>query len=444
MDKKISLFVKNGKNYLFPFILITSLFALWGFANDITNPMVAAFKNILLISNFESSLVQFAFYGGYCFMAIPAALFIRKFNYKNGILVGLALYSIGCLLFIPAGNAMAFWAFLIAYFVMTCGLAFLETTSNPYILSLGPDENATRRLNFAQAFNPIGSLTGMLIAKEFILARLNPATEAERIAMRGTDPDALMAIQQQDLDTVSGPYLMLGLVVLAFFIVFLISRLPKIISPDSGVYTVGQTVRNLLKNKRYVWSVVAQTFYVGVQIMIWTFIIQYAEKELGMPKATAQGYNMVAMASFVTSRFICTFLLKYFKPSVLLTTLAAAGGLLVIGLIFLPNAQYVEGQYFGAYWGLYCLVAVSICMSLMFPTIYGIALKGMGDEAKLASAGLILAIGGGCIMPPAQGWLIDVAHFGWISSVRFSFVLPLICFIVIAWFGLWVKRKSEG
>jgi len=435
----MSLFIKNGKNYLFPFILVTSLFALWGFANDITNPMVAAFKNILLITNFESSLVQFAFYGGYCFMAIPAALFIRKFNYKNGILMGLALYSIGCLLFIPAGNAMAFWAFLIAYFVMTCGLAFLETTSNPYILSLGPDENATRRLNFAQAFNPIGSLTGMLIAKEFILARLNPATEEERRAM---SQEALALIQQQDINTVSGPYLMLGMVVLAFFIVFFMSKLPKIISSDSDTYTIGQTVRNLLKNKRYVWSVVAQTFYVGVQIMIWTFIIQYAEKELGMPKATAQGYNMVAMASFVTSRFICTFLLKYFKPSVLLTSLAAAGGLLVIGLIFLPNAQYVEGQYFGAYWGLYCLVAVSICMSLMFPTIYGIALKDMGDEAKLASAGLILAIGGGCIMPPAQGWLIDVAHFGWISSVRFSFILPLICFIVIAIYGRWCYKRG--
>ncbi|MDR1723118.1 MAG: L-fucose:H+ symporter permease [Tannerella sp.] len=433
----MKLFEKNGKNYLFPFILVTSLFALWGFANDITNPMVAAFKNILLISNFESSLVQFAFYGGYCFMAIPAALFIRRFNYKNGILVGLALYSVGCLLFIPAGNAMAFWAFLIAYFVMTCGLAFLETTSNPYILSLGPDENATRRLNFAQAFNPIGSLTGMLIAKEFILSKLNPATEAERRAM---SQDALALIQQQDLNTVSGPYLMLGLVVLVFFVVFMISRLPKIVSEDAGVCSVGQTVGNLLKNRRYVWSVVAQTFYVGVQIMIWTFIIQYAEHELGMPKATAQGYNMVAMASFVTSRFICTFLLKYFRPSELLTCLAAAGGLLVLGLIFLPNTQYVEGQYFGAYWGLYCLVAVSVCMSLMFPTIYGIALKGMGDEAKLASAGLILAIGGGCIMPPVQGWLIDVADFGWISSVRFSFILPLICFAVIALYSRYISR----
>jgi FHS family L-fucose permease-like MFS transporter len=432
MDSKTSLFEKDGKSYLFPFILITSLFALWGFANDITNPMVAAFKNILLISNFESSLVQFAFYGGYCFMAIPAALFIRKFNYKKGLLVGLGLYSAGCLLFIPAGDAMAFWAFLVAYFVMTCGLAFLETTSNPYILSLGPDANATRRLNFAQAFNPIGSLTGMLIAKEFILARLNPATEAERLALKDIDPAALMQIQQSDLDTVSGPYLLLGLVVLGFFILFFISRLPRMVSADSGVYSIGQTVRNLLNNKRYVLSVVAQTFYVGVQIMVWTFIIQYAELELGMSKATAQGYNMVAMGIFVTSRFVCTFLLKYFKPSVLLTTLAVGGGVFTLGAIFVHGAV-----------GLYSLVAVSACMSLMFPTIYGIALKGMGDEAKLASAGLILAIGGGCVMPPLQGLLIDQADWiSWLSPVRISFVLPLICFVVIASFGRWVGKRN--
>ncbi|MDR1675359.1 MAG: L-fucose:H+ symporter permease, partial [Tannerella sp.] len=339
---------KDGRNYLFPFILVTSLFALWGFANDITNPMVAAFKNILLISNFESSLVQFAFYGGYCFMAIPAALFIRKYNYKKGILVGLGLYSIGCFLFIPAGNAMLFWAFLIAYFVMTCGLAFLETTSNPYILSLGPDESATRRLNFAQAFNPIGSLTGMLIAKEFILAKLSKETEAERLVLQQTNPDALLQIQQADLDTVSLPYLLLGGVVLCFFIVFLVSKLPKIVSADSSVYTVGQTVKNLLNNKRYVWSVVAQAFYVGVQIMVWTFIIQYADKELNMPKATAQGYNMIAMGIFVTSRFICTFLLKYIKPSILLTTLAIGGTVCTLGAIF------IHGMV-----GLYSIVAIS-------------------------------------------------------------------------------------
>ncbi|MDR1743569.1 MAG: L-fucose:H+ symporter permease, partial [Dysgonamonadaceae bacterium] len=413
---------------------ITSLFALWGFANDITNPMVAAFKKILLISNFESSLVQFAFYGGYCFMAIPAALFIRKFNYKNGIFVGLALYSTGCLLFIPAGNAMAFWAFLIAYFVMTCGLSFLETTSNPYILALGPDESSTRRLNFAQAFNPIGSITGMFIAKEFILARLSKNTEADLRILRDTNPEQFTQIQQSDLDIVSGPYLILGLVVLFFLILFFIARLPKITAADEGQYSIGQTVKNLFANKRYVWSVVAQAFYVGVQIMVWTFIIQYAEHELGMAKETAQGYNIVAMAIFVSSRFICTYLLKYFKPSLLLMTLAIGGGIFTLGAIFIHGIV-----------GLYLIVAISACMSLMFPTIYGIALKGMGDEAKLASAGLILAIGGGAIFPPAQGWLLDNADwFGdALSSARVSFFLPFVCFVVIAWFGWWCRKQAE-
>ena len=419
-----------GKGMLYPFVLVTSLFALWGFANDITNPMVAAFKNILLISNFESSLVQSAFYGGYCFMAIPAAIFITRFNYKKGILLGLALYSIGCFLFIPAAGALAFWAFLVAYFVMTCGLAFLETTSNPYILSMGAEETATRRLNFSQAFNPIGSLTGMLIAKEFILARLNSATEAERIALRDTDPSAFSAIQSSDLSIISWPYLILGAVVLFFLVMFIFSKLPEDNSKKENL-NIGSTFIRLFKNGKYIRAVIAQAFYVGVQIMVWTFIIQYAEKELGMSKADAQGYNMIAMGIFVVSRFICTFLLKYIKPSVLLMGLAIGGAFFTLGAIF------IQGMF-----GLYSLVAISACMSLMFPTIYGIALKGLGDDAKLGSAGLILAIGGGCLMPPIQGLLMDKAVWfeSVLSSVRISFVLPLICFLVIIWFGRWVQK----
>jgi FHS family L-fucose permease-like MFS transporter len=263
---------------LVSFIMVTSLFALWGFANDITNPMVAAFKNILLISNFESSLVQFAFYGGYCLMAIPAALFIRRFDYKTGILVGLFLYAAGCLLFIPAGGAMAFWAFLIAYFVMTCGLSFLETTANPYILSMGTHETATRRLNLAQAFNPMGSITGMFIAQKLILANLDKSTEAERLALRETSSDALVAIQQADLSVISTPYLILGGVVFAFFLMFLFVRLPKVVTDTANKLALKATLKTLFSNKKYLWSVLAQAFYVGVQIMVWTFIIQYAER----------------------------------------------------------------------------------------------------------------------------------------------------------------------
>jgi FHS family L-fucose permease-like MFS transporter len=417
------------KNIILPFILVTSLFALWGFANDITNPMVAAFKNILLISNFESSLVQFAFYGGYCVMAFPAALFIKRFSYKSGILLGLLLYALGCFLFIPSGWMMAFPAFLISYFIMTCGLSFLETSSNPYILSMGPEETSTRRLNFAQSFNPIGSLIGMLTAKDLILAKLDKTGEAARRVMADVNPAALTTISKHDLDVIIGPYAALGAVVLIMVIVFAFARLPKAKEEEgSKRMDIGGTLLRLWRNKKYMEGVVAQTFYVGAQIMCWTFIIQYAGDSLGMEKAEAQKYNMIAMGIFVSSRFICTHLLKFFSPGGLLLALASGGFALVSGTIFIQGMT-----------GLWCLVGVSACMSLMFPTIYGIALRGLGDDAKLGSAGLIMAIGGGCLMPPMQGWIMDqhTLNLGFmtLSSVRASFVLPLICFAVIAIFG---------
>ncbi len=413
---------------MYPFILVTSLFALWGFANDITNPMVAAFKNILLISNFESSLVQSAFYGGYCVMAIPAALFIKRYSYRSGIVLGLFLYALGCLLFIPSGWMMSFAPFLVSYFIMTCGLSFLETSSNPYILSMGPEETSTQRLNFAQSFNPIGSLLGMLVAKDLILARLDKTDEATRRVLAETDPQALKVISANDFQAIVMPYAILGVVVLVVMAVFIILRFPGAKDEQHKPLDLGGTLRRLWANKRYVEGVVAQIFYVGVQIMCWTFIIHYAADSLGMEKAEAQKYNMIAMGIFVSSRFICTHLLKYFSPGGLLSALAAGGFVLILGAIFLPGMA-----------GLWCLVGVSACMSLMFPTIYGIALKGLGDDAKLGSAGLIMAIGGGCFMPPLQGRIMDAGAFDLgfmtLSSVRASFVLPLICFVVIAIFG---------
>jgi len=422
-----------SKDILYPFILVTSLFALWGFANDITNPMVAAFKTIMLTSHFESSLVQFAFYGGYCVMAIPAALFIKRFTYKSGILLGLGLYALGALLFIPSSLMMAFWAFLISYFILTCGLSFLEVSANPYILSMGPEKNATRRLNFAQAFNPIGSLTGMFVAQQLILARLDPTPESDRQLLMQSAPDQFKSLQIHDLAILRGPYVAIGLIVLLFLITFLFSRLPKSKGEDTTRLDLGPTLKRLFANKKYLEGVIAQTFYVGVQIMCWTFIIQYAVHELGMSKAEAQGYNIIAMTIFCISRFICTYLLKYFSPGGLLLNLASGGLILILGTIFLQGMA-----------GLYCLIAVSACMSLMFPTIYGIALKGLGDDAKLGAAGLIMAIGGGSIMPPLQASIMDLdtVNLGWLtlSSTRASFVLPLICFVVIAVFGFRTSR----
>jgi FHS family L-fucose permease-like MFS transporter len=419
------------RSILVPFILVTSLFALWGFANDITNPMVAAFKNILLISNFESSLVQFAFYGGYCVMAIPAALFIQKFSYKKGLLMGLFLYALGCLLFIPSGMMMQFWAFLLSYFIMTCGLSFLETSANPYILALGPEETATRRLNFAQAFNPLGSMTGMFVAT-MMLADLNPATEAERTEILKNSPEAFTAIQKTDLAVITGPYAMLGVVVLVVLVIFAIYKLPAGRNESDHDIHFGGTMKRLFSNPRYIWGVVAQAFYVGAQIMVWTFIIQYAGNELGMEKATAQRYNIAAMVIFVTSRFICTVLLKYVSPGGLLGVLATGGLLLTLGTIFIQGMT-----------GLYCLIGISACMSLMFPTIYGIALEGLRGDTKLGAAGLIFAIGGGCLMTPMQGAIMDMSAFNIggmvLSSTRASFFLPALCFVVIAIYGLWVK-----
>jgi FHS family L-fucose permease-like MFS transporter len=417
-----------------PFLLVTLLFPLWGFANDVTNPMVKAFSRILQMSNFQGSLVQFAFYGGYFAMAFPAALFIKRYSYKAGILVGLGLYATGALLFIPGSLMMVFWPFLVAYFVLTCGLSFLETSANPYILAMGAESTATRRLNLAQSFNPMGSLLGMFVAQQFILARLDPATAAERGSM---GPDQLAALTGQDLAVVRTPYIGIALVLVVVFAAIAATRMPSYGEEDRSL-NLGPTLRRLLRNRRYLEGVVAQFFYVGAQIMCWTFIIHYGTMELGLDEVTAQGYNIVAMIIFVTSRFICTFLLKYVSPGGLLAALAVAGGGLTLGVILIQGTT-----------GLYCLVGISGCMSLMFPTIYGIALRGVGEDAKLGAAGLIMAILGGSVMPPLQGAIIDLntIHLGAVAfpAVRASFILPLVCFVVIALYGARCRiRDLEG
>jgi len=512
---------------LVPFVLVTCLFALWGFANDVTNPLVKAFKDVFVISNTQSSFVQMAFYGGYATMALPAALFIRRFSYKSGIIVGLGLYATGAFLSIPAASMANFNLFLAALYILTFGLAFLETTANPYILSMGDEKTATRRLNLAQAFNPIGSLIGMTVAIFAILSNLqvqelrndvaqfrteradavrpddtaadatedagivdnlmrvlkldvdnglpvdeNISTYLSDIEAKRAEPlsaeqmeqvrakkltidgdtasladvgydgvltETLVAyktgdigefrgkshgqMQIEDLKVVRMPYVVIGVVVLGFLIVFCLMKMPNTGKHDKQM-DLPSTFALLRKNKRYLEGILAQTAYVGAQIMCWTFIIHYATDLLGFSFAKAQAYNVVAMIIFCSSRFVCTFLLKYFSPGHLLMYLASGAIVLTLGTIFLQGMA-----------GLYCLVGISACMSLMFPTIYGIALDGMGEEAKIASAGLIFAIVGGCLMPPLQGRIIDMGSFGALEAVRVSFVLPLMCFVVVAIFG---------
>lgn len=426
---------KDGVSYIVPFILITSCFALWGFANDITNPMVKAFSKIFRMSATDGALVQVAFYGGYFAMAFPAAMFIRRYSYKAGVLVGLGLYALGALLFYPAKMTGEYYPFLAAYFILTCGLSFLETSSNPYILSMGTEETATRRLNLAQSFNPMGSLLGMFVAMNFIQAKLNPLDTAARAQL---DDAQFAAVKESDLSVLIAPYLAIGIVIFAMFMLILIKKMPHNGDKNHDINFV-PTLRRIFSLPHYREGVIAQFFYVGVQIMCWTFIIQYGTPILmaeGMTEQAAevmsQQYNIIAMVIFCCSRFICTFLLRYINTGQLLMILAIAGGALVCGVIFMHNI-----------YGLYCLVGVSACMSLMFPTIYGIALTGLGDDAKFGAAGLIMSILGGSVLPPLQASIIDRGELFGMPAVNVSFVLPFICFVVIAIYGQRTYMRSK-
>ena len=436
MKPKDSLIHKDGVSYLVPFVLVTFCFALWGFANDITNPMVKAFSKIFRMNVTDGTLVQVAFYGGYFCMAFPAAVFIRRYSYKAGVLMGLALYAAGALLFFPAKSVGVYGCFLLAYFIMTCGLSFLETSCNPYILTMGPESTATRRLNMAQCFNPCGSVIGMFVAMNFIQARLNPMSSSERALL----PDAeFEALKSQDLDVLIAPYLVIGAVIAAMFLVIRLTPMPKNGDMSHDIH-LGATLRRLLSLAYYREGVVAQFFYVGAQIMCWTFIIQYGTRIFmaeGMGEQDAevlsQQFNIAAMLLFIGSRFLATLLMKWVSPARLLTAFAAVAVALCLGVIFLQDRT-----------GLYCLVGVSGCMSLMFPTIYGIALDGLGDDAKFGAAGLIMAILGGSVLPPLQARIIDCGTVcGTYPAVNASFILPLACFLVIIAYGWRMARAGQ-
>ncbi|MFY0599476.1 MAG: L-fucose:H+ symporter permease [Cyclobacteriaceae bacterium] len=433
-----------SKELLIPFIAATSIFALWGFANDLTNPMVAAFKKVMILSNKEAYNVQFAFYFGYGVMAIPAALFIRKFSYKTGILLGLALYAIGAMLFYPAAENGSYTYFLISLFVITCGLGFLETTSNPLILSMGSPETATRRLNLAQSFNPIGSLTGMLVAKFLVLDRILSADydSSEEIIALGAEKAA--EIKAFDLGVISVPYVAVGLFVALVFIVIWRTKIPSMVMGDH--LSIRESVSRIFKNRNYLPGVLAQTFYVGAQIMCWTAIFQLVEylndsQGLGVD---ATWWNIAAMISFVSTRFIGTALMQKFKPAQMLMIFGLAAALMCSGVIFSSGLS-----------SLIFLVLVSVFMSIMFPTIYGLALKDMGEEAKLASSGLIMAIVGGALLPKIQAWVMDFGDtvngeeifgdviVGGITEIHFSFVLPLICLLAVAAYGAYANKATK-
>ena len=395
------------KKYLLPFILVASLFLLWGLANNMTDTLLAAFKRIMDMSDAQTSLIQFAFYGSYFCFALPAAIFISRYSFKSGIILGLLLYSAGAILFLPAAYAASYGFYLVAIYIMAGGCSVLETTANPYILSMGSPETATRRLNIAQSFNPIGSIIGILMSKYFILKDIS-------------------------LYSVSGTYASLGLVLIAILVAILFVKMPEGRDSDSKSGIIA-SFRRLFKNSLYRYGVVAQFFYVGAQIGVWSFTIRIVMQELGVLEAQASTIYLITIIGFCLSRFIYTWLMKWINPARLLL----AGGILST----LMTIIVVVGE--GSGWLLIsALVLISFFMSLMFPTIYGLSLGGVAqsehpDDAKLGASGLIMAILGGALLTPLQGFVSDN------SSIYMSYIIPAICFVVVTLFALYAVKNNK-
>ncbi len=400
---------------LLPFILVTSLFFMWGLANNMTDTLLAAFKRILSMSDFQTSWIQIAFYGSYFCLALPAAIFIRKFTYKSGILLGLGMFITGGLLFYPASLTMSYGHFLGALFILAGGLSVLETTANPYIIAMGPEETGTRRLNFAQSFNPIGSITGVIISKYFILSHLNHAGAADRALMTHEE---LGVIRAQELNAMMGPYVGVALFLLVIWLIIATTKMPK--ASDTEVrLDLKASLGRLLKNSRYTSGVLAQFFYVGAQIGVWSFTIRFVMQELGTNEEQSSTYYIAALVVFTVLRFVFTGLMKYFSPRNLLSISALLAIICTLGVIMLSGYPAVIS-----------LVAISACMSLMFPTIYGISVRGLGNDTKIGASGLIMAILGGAVLTAIQGQVSDLT-----GSIKLAFLVPLFCFALIAIYG---------
>ncbi len=409
---------------LYPFILLTSCFAWWGLANNMTDTLLAAFKRIMSMSDFQTSLIQMAFYGAYFCFALPGALFIRKFNYKAGVLLGLGMFILGGLLFYPASITMTYWHFLAALYILAGGLSILETSANPYVISIGPEATATQRLNLAQSFNPIGSISGVVISKFFILSHLVQLSAEER---RALDPGELKNIQLAELNAVMGPYVAVALGLLIIWVLILTAKMPvdTLADREHDIH-LGRTVKRLIKNKNYVMGVVAQFFYVGAQICVWSFTIRYVMQALNVNEDEASSYYIAALVLFTVSRFICTGLMSAFSPGKILITLAVLA-MALTGIVMISDGML----------GVIALVGISGCMSLMFPTIYGLGLRGLKGDTKIGGSGQIMAILGGAVLTAVMGQVSDGT-----GSIHLSFIVPLICFVVVTIYGVISLQKK--
>jgi FHS family L-fucose permease-like MFS transporter len=403
------------------FVVLICCFTAWGIAADLTTPMVAGFKRIFEMNTFQASLVQLAYFGAYFLLALPAAFINQKFGYKAGLLSGVLLAAAGAIAFYPASKIMTYEAFLVALFAIAAGCSILETSANPYVMSLGPEETATRRLNFAQAFNPVGTNIGVLLAATLILPKLD-----EPVNMANLDPAQEQTVRAGQLGAVMGPYLGLGFVLIAIGLVIAIKKSPPIVEEfESGDLDGQSPFQILMSNKRYVFGVVAQFFNVAAQVCTWTYLIQYSQQALNGSLQLGGYLLQISLIVFLISRFVMTWVIGKVRATKVLSVLGALAVVLCLFAMFSPNVA-----------GVVAVVALSFCLSLMFPTIYGVALTGLGPATKFGAAGLVMAIVGGAIMPLIQGALLDA------TSPAISFIVPAFCFAVVTGYAVFDLKAA--
>ena len=414
-----------SRETLLPFILLTICFAAWGVAANMTDPLVKVFSKIFTMSSLQSALVQFAYYGAYFCLAIPAAFINKRFSYKTGVLTGLGCAAAGAFLFYPASQTMTYGFFLLALFVLAGGLSILETSANPYVMAMGCEQSATRRLNLAQAFNPVGTNLGVFLAATLILPNLNQASADQRASMSAAE---LKSVIGAELDAVMVPYVGMAFVLVMVWIAIACIKTPVNESTEQRAENIqlGASLKRLMLNRHYRFGVLAQFFNVGAQTCVWTFTIQYAMAAIDGNEVDGGQVLQYSMIVFLISRFVMTWLMQYLYPAKLLMIMSLIAAGLCIVMTQAPNMV-----------GVVSLVAISACLSLMFPTIYGIALEGLGEDTKLGAAGLVMAILGGAILPLFQAAIID----SW--SVIVSYVVPALCFLLVAGYGLFdIKNKA--
>ena len=415
-----------SRETLLPFILLTICFAAWGVAANMTDPLVKVFSKIFTMSSLQSALVQFAYYGAYFCLAIPAAFINKRFSYKTGVLTGLGCAAAGAFLFYPASQTMTYGFFLLALFVLAGGLSILETSANPYVMAMGCEQSATRRLNLAQAFNPVGTNLGVFLAATLILPNLNQASADQRASMSAAE---LKSVIGAELDAVMVPYVGMAFVLVVVWIAIACIKTPVNESTEQRAENIqlGASLKRLMLNRHYRFGVLAQFFNVGAQTCVWTFTIQYAMAAIDGNEVDGGQVLQYSMIVFLISRFVMTWLMQYLYPAKLLMIMSLIAAGLCIVMTQAPNMV-----------GVVSLVAISACLSLMFPTIYGIALEGLGEDTKLGAAGLVMAILGGAILPLFQAAIID----SW--SVIVSYVVPALCFLLVAGYGLFdIKNKAS-